>query len=76
MIKTQTIDGALIHDGKAIIEPRTESYIKIPMPWRKQIYSPISEDLGWRRPVLAIYWYNPAKGNQWARTIRIGWTCQ
>lgn len=76
MIKTHTIDAAVMDNGKAVIKPRTERYIQIPMPWTKQMYDPTTDDVGKRRPVLAIYWHNPAKGSQWALVIRIGWTCR
>jgi hypothetical protein len=51
-----------------------EKYVHIPMPWTRLTYHLPTDDLRMCHPVLGIYWHNPAIGNQWALSIRIGWT--
>ncbi len=50
-----------------------EKYIQIPMPWKSLRYNIQHDDMRICRPVLGIYWHNPALGGVWALNIRIGW---
>jgi hypothetical protein len=70
-MRVHTINAAVIYNGKAVIEPRTERYIHIPMPWKRRMYTPANDDFGIRRPVLGIYWYSRPAG---CLNVRIGWT--
>ncbi len=73
IIKDQTIKAARMFNGEAEVYERFERFIHIPMPWTKRMYTPINDDYGVRRPVLAIYWWR-ASPNALSLFIRIGWT--
>lgn len=74
MIRIQTIDGAINYEGNAVMAKRTERFIRIPMPWKRKIFSIKADEVGWYRPVLGIYWYKPS-ANSSGVIIRIGWSC-
>ena len=75
MIGTQTNTYWVYKDGKPALEygpqSRTERFIKIKMPWRREMYSILTDELVNVRPVFSLYWYRPAPD---ALVIRFGWS--